>query len=66
MGDDDISAAMGIPMQTILLHGVTTALRVPTHQSIQNILVACRFGVADRITRPIIDLPIEDRGTDAG
>jgi hypothetical protein len=55
MGDDVITAATGIPMLTILLHGATTALRVPTRLSIQNTLVVCRFGVADRTTRPIID-----------
>ena len=33
----------------------TTALRVPTRLSIQNTLVVCRFGVAGRTTRPIID-----------
>ena len=55
MGDDVITAATGIPMLTILLHGATTALRVPTRLSIQNTLVVCRFGVAGRTTRPIID-----------
>ena len=52
MGDDVITAATDIPMLTILLHGATTVLRVPTRLSIRNILVVCRFGVADRTTRP--------------
>ena len=30
MGDDVITAATGIPMLTILLHGAPTAVRVPT------------------------------------
>ena len=55
MGDDVITAATGIPMLTILRHGATTALLVPTRLSIQNTLVVYRFGVADRTTRPIID-----------
>ena len=55
MGDGVITAATGIPMLTIFLHGAPTALLVPTGTTCLSIPVACRFGVADRTTRPIID-----------
>ena len=53
MGDDVITAATGIPMLTILLHGATTALRVPTRLSIQNTLW-CAVSVLPAVLRALL------------